>query len=72
MRRFQIRQLTREARTSLTVIAGMLFSLLIVMMSVDCYVLCQNFKKDSAADTEFEYMYTLKYPEKTVPENAEA
>ena len=72
MRRFQIRQLTREARTSLTVIAGMLFSLLIVMMSVDCYVLCQNFKKDSAADAEFEYMYTLKYPEKTVPANAEA
>ena len=72
MRRFQIRQLTREARTSLTVIAGMLFSLLIVMMSVDCYVLCQNFKKDSAADTEFEYMYTLKYPGKTVPDGAEA
>ncbi|MDE6762996.1 MAG: ABC transporter permease [Oscillospiraceae bacterium] len=72
IRRFQIRQLTREARTSLTVIAGMLFSLLIVMLSIDCYVMCQNFKNDSAADTKFEYMYTLKYPEKTVPEGAEA
>lgn len=71
MRRFQIRQLTRETRTSITVIAGMLFSLLIVMIGINCYVLCQNYKKNSAADTKFEYMYTLKYPEKTVPENAE-
>ncbi|MDE6592482.1 MAG: ABC transporter permease [Oscillospiraceae bacterium] len=72
IRRFQIRQLTREARTSLTVIAGMLFSLFIVMIGVDCYVMCNNYKTDSMADTEFEYMYTLKYPEETVPENAEA
>ncbi|MDE7278361.1 MAG: ABC transporter permease [Oscillospiraceae bacterium] len=72
IRRFQIRQLTREARTNLTVIAGMLFSLLIVMLSIDCYVMCQNFKNDSAADTKFEYMYTLKYPKKDVPEGAEA
>ncbi|MCM1022504.1 MAG: ABC transporter permease [Prevotella sp.] len=72
MRRFQIRQLTREMRTSITVIAGMLFSLLIVMLGIDCYVMCNNFKNNSAADTKYEYMYTLKYPEKTVPENAEA
>ncbi|MDE6746163.1 MAG: ABC transporter permease, partial [Oscillospiraceae bacterium] len=69
---FQIRQLTREVRTSLTVIAGMLFSLFIVMIGINCYVLCQNYKIDSVADTKFEYMYTLKYPEETVPENAEA
>lgn len=72
MRRFQIRQLTREARTSITVIAGMLFSLFIVMIGVNCYVMCNNYKIDSMADTKFEYMYTLKYPEETVPENAEA
>ena len=70
--RFQIRQLTREARTSITVIAGMFFSMLIVMIGANCYVLCQNFKNGSAADTKLEYMYTLKYPEKTVPEGAEA
>lgn len=72
IRRFQIRQLTREARTSITVIAGMLFSLFIVMIGVDCYVMCTNYRIDSMADTKFEYMYTLKYPEETVPENAEA
>lgn len=72
IRRFQIRQLTREARTGITVIAGMFFSLLIVMMSANCYVMCQNFKNDSSADTKFEYMYTLKYPPEIVPEGAEA
>lgn len=72
MRRFQIRQLTREARTSITVIAGMLFSLLIVMIGINCYVLCQNYKNDSVADAKFEYMYTLKYPDKTIPDGAEA
>ncbi|MCM1523632.1 MAG: ABC transporter permease [Ruminococcus sp.] len=72
MRRFQIRQLSREARTSITVTAGMLFSLLIVTLSVDCYVMCNNFNIDSAEDTKFEYMYTLKYPEEDPPENAEA
>lgn len=70
--RFQIRQLTREARTSITVIAGMFFSMLIVMIGANCAVMCNNFKTDSVADTKFEYMYTLKYPEKTVPEGAKA
>ncbi len=50
----------------------MLFSLLIVMIGINCFVLCQNFKKDSVADTKFEYMYTLKFPEEAAPENAEA
>ncbi len=72
IKRFQIRQLIREARTSITVIAGMFFSLLIVMMAVNCFVMCNNFKTNSVADTKFEYMYTLKYPEKTAPPNSEA
>lgn len=72
IRRFQIRQLTREARTGITVIAGMFFSLLIVMICADCYVMCQNFKNDSSEDAKFEYMYSLKYPIETVPEGAEA
>ncbi|MDE6131871.1 MAG: ABC transporter permease, partial [Oscillospiraceae bacterium] len=72
IRSFQIRQLIRETRTSITVMAGMFFSMLIVILGINCYVMCQNFKKNSASDTKFEYMYTLKYPEKTVPEGAEA
>ncbi len=72
IRRFQVRQMLREARTGITVVFGMVISLLIFMMGLDCEVLCVNIGKDNAKDTKFEYMYTLKYPEKTVPENAEA
>lgn len=72
LRRFQIRQMLREARTGLTVIFGMLISLIIFMLGINCYVLCTNINADTVRDTKYEYMYVLKYPEETPPENAEA
>ena len=69
---FQIRQLLREKRTAFTVFFGMFISLLIVMLSLNCYVLCEHIKTENSADTKFEYMYTYKYPEKQVPEGGEA
>lgn len=72
VRNFRIRQMLREIRTSVTVTIGMFISLLIFMLGLNCYVLCENVKKDSVSSTKFEYMYTLKYPEKNAPENAEA
>lgn len=72
IRRFQIRQMLREMRTGITVLLSMLFSLLVLMLGIDCYFLCENVRKDTIRDTKYEYMYTLKYPEKTVPEGGEA
>ncbi|MBQ8613301.1 MAG: FtsX-like permease family protein [Ruminiclostridium sp.] len=72
IRRFQIRQMLREARTGVTVVFGMFICLLIFMLGMNCYVLCQNIKTENAADTKFTYMYNLKYPEETPPGNAEA
>ena len=72
IRRFQIRQIIRELRTSVTVIFGMFICLLVFMLGMNCYILCQNIKTENSEDTKFGYMYTLKYPEKEVPENAEA
>lgn len=69
---FQIRQLLREKRTAFTVFFGMFISLLIVMLSLNCYVLCNHIKTENSADTKFAYMYTYKYPEKQVPEGGEA
>ncbi len=71
-RRFQIRQIVREIRCSLTVIAGMIIALCVVMLSLDCYVYCYNIQDDMLADTKYEYMYTFKYPEEEVPEGGEA
>ncbi|MGN1109742.1 MAG: ABC transporter permease, partial [Oscillospiraceae bacterium] len=62
LRRFQIRQMLREARTGLTVVFGMFISLLVFMMAVNCFVLCSNINSDTVRDTKYEYMYVLKYP----------
>lgn len=65
---FRIRQMMREARTSLTVLGGMFVALLILMLGLNCYIMCQSISVNNKADTKFEYMYTLKYPKKTVPD----
>ncbi|MGN0633366.1 MAG: FtsX-like permease family protein [Oscillospiraceae bacterium] len=72
LRRFQIRQTLRETRTGLTVVFGMLISLMIFMLGINCFVLCTNINDDTVRDTKYEYMYVLKYPEETPPENSEA
>ncbi len=72
VRNFRIRQMLREIRTSVTVVIGMFISLLIFMLGLNCFILCENVQTDSVSGTKFEYMYTLKYPEKTAPEGAEA
>lgn len=68
---FQIRQFLREMRTAFTIFFGMLFSLLVCMISLNCYALCEHVREDTVADTKYEYMYTYKYPEETVPKGGE-
>lgn len=70
--RFRIRQMLREMRTGFTVVFGMFISLLILMLAVDCYVICRNISVENKADTRFEYMYTYKYPTETAPEGGTA
>ena len=72
LRKFRIRQLLREKRTAFTIIAGMMISLLIFMMGMDCYVLCESVGRLVGEDTRYEYMYSYKYPGKDVPEGGEA
>lgn len=71
VRTFQIRQLLREMRTAFTIFFGMLFALLVCMISLNCYVLCAHVREDTVKDTKYEYMYTYKYPGETVPEDGE-
>ncbi len=70
--RFRVRQMFREARTGCTVLFGMLVSLVILMMGIDCYVMCKHISVENKADTKYEYMYTYKYPEKETPKNGES
>ncbi len=68
---FRIRQMLREMRSTVAVVLGMFFALLVFMIGVDCYSLCSNIGEDFAKDTKYEYMYVLKFPLKEVPEGAE-
>ena len=69
---FQVRQMVREIRTGFTVVIGMTIALMIFMIALNCYVLCVNVEEDTKSDTRYEYMYSLKYPEKEIPKDAEA
>ena len=66
--RFQIRQMLREIRSAFAVVIGMFICLLILMMSIDCAVLCINFGNSCLEETKYAYMYTYKYPTEDVPE----
>lgn len=70
--RFRIRQMIRELRTGLTVWFGMFVSMLIMMLAINCYVLCEHISTENKEDTKYAYMYTCKYPTKEVPEGGEA
>ena len=69
---FSIRQLVRESRSALAIVLGMLISVLVVVMGINCYVLCEGVSKYTTEDTKYEYMYLYKYPEKDAPEGGEA
>ncbi|WP_411335371.1 FtsX-like permease family protein [Ruminococcus gauvreauii] len=66
---FQLRQILREKRSCLALLAGMFVSLLILVLGLNCYALCRNIQKQNAEDTKYGYMYHLKYPDDEIPEN---
>lgn len=69
---FRTRQMLHEARSAATVVLGMLISLLVVILGLDCYVMCISVKRDNINETRYEYMYYYKYPGKEVPKGGEA
>ena len=69
---FAIRQIVRESRSAIATVLGMFVSVMVVILGLDCYVMCKAVNDDTIADTKYSYQYLYKYPEKTVPENGEA
>lgn len=65
---FCVRQILREIRALVIVILGMFCALLITMLSLNCFVLCDNLSKETELDTKFQYMYTYKYPDEIIPD----
>ncbi|MCR5048249.1 MAG: hypothetical protein K6A37_04745 [Saccharofermentans sp.] len=59
---FRLRQFLREMRSSLTVVFGLFMCLLIATLALNVYVYCGKAKTDFVKYTNYEYMYTYKYP----------
>ena len=68
---FAVRQLIREKRSAVTLILGMVITLMVLVLGINTYVLCRNVRDDNTEDTKYNYMYTCKYPEEKVPEGGE-
>lgn len=71
IRTFQLRQMLRESRSSLAVVAGMFIALLLFMIAMDSRAININTQRDNIKDTKYSYMYSYKYPEAEVPEGGE-
>ena len=69
---FRLRQMVRELRSAITVVLGMLVSLMVVMLGLDCFIMCQAVKKNNVADTDYSYMYLYKYTEDEIPAGGES
>lgn len=71
LRDFKSRQIRREKRSLAAVVIGMVISLILLLLGVSCYVLCNNVKEHNIRDASCEYTYVLKYPSKEIPNEAE-
>lgn len=70
LRTFAKQQMLREKRSVITIMMGIMLSLIIFMIGLDCYVLCDHVRIDNQKDISYEYMYVLKYPVETLPKDA--
>ena len=69
--RFRIRQLIREFRGSLAVVGGLFITYLLLIMGINCYVLCHEISVNNTEDVKFSNMYMYKYPPAEVPDGGE-
>ena len=68
---FQFRQMMKEQRSVLAVIMGLLITMIIFMIGLDCYILCNHVKTENIEDTKYNFMYILKYPDDSVKDEAD-
>ncbi len=68
---FAVRQMVREIRSAITILLGLFFSMLIVMLGMNTYTMCSNVNYKNIRDTKYEYMYMYKYPTEEAPAGGE-
>ncbi len=68
--KFKLRQLIRELRGNITLFAGLVISILLMMFSVACYSSIDGYIKSVANDVKCEYTYLLRNPVSDLPKNS--
>ena len=69
--KFRIRQFLRELKGNLTLFAGIILSLLLIMFSVACYGSLKGYIDGVENDIHYNYMYLLRNPVEDLPKNSE-
>lgn len=68
--KFRIRQFCRELKGNLTLFAGLVISVLIIMFSVACYGSISSYINGITDDVNYDYLYILRNPVSDLPDNA--
>ena len=68
--KYKIRQFFREMRGNLTLFAGIIVSLMIIMFSVACYGSISDYINGIADDVHYNFMYILRNPVTDLPKNS--
>lgn len=69
---FRLRQILREKRSAFAIGGGIFLSMLLVMLSLNCYSFITTMAEQNEEDMKFEYLVALKYPPEIKPAGTEA
>lgn len=68
--RYRIRQLLREIRGNITMFFGLFIAILLMVFGFSIYGSISAYVNNVASDVEYNYLYLLKYPMETAPNDA--
>lgn len=69
--RFRIRQFLREIKANITIVAGLMLAILLMVFSFGIKGTINNYVTHATEDAKYNYMYALKYPVSEVPTDSE-
>lgn len=69
--RFRIRQFLREIKANITIVAGLMLAILLMVFSFGIKGTITNYVNHAIEDANYNYMYALKYPVSKIPGDSE-
>lgn len=69
--RFRIRQFLREIKANITIVAGLMLAILLMVFSFGIKGTITNYVNHATEDAKYNYMYAMKYPVSEIPTDSE-